>query len=612
MGRPTTVSVLFNILRAACGATALVAAIASCSDNGTAPSELSGRNPALAGIKVVTVQVPEALKNPWLHVANSQVQSVQGFMRNLTAPDVVAGQSTYVVSTIAFSPEPSPANVLIAQDPNDASIPCGECVAFHVPIGFPFTFYGNSYSELDVSSNGIVGFGSTLGTEASPRDGCCSGWGIPSNDPTSMYNNIIALAWTDWTPSKDAPVTFETQGMAPNRKFVLQWNTVPEYIPGAGSVTAQLVLSEGSSDITMYTTSMNVTNMWHMVTQGIENADGSEAAFLPGRVQDQFVLSKDAIRLSIPLGDPPVLAAAAYLSINTDPGVCEAKFAVTPPAVVGNPPGTTVTGQRNDNLGLDAPYPKGATTITWLATNAAGLTVLEPQIVNVADHESPRIVLPADVVVPNDPGLASAYVNVGAAHVEDNCPNYSINVPANGVYPVGASQVVWTAADESGNTSSATQSVTVKDVEAPTISVPGSFTVNATSETGALVSFKSLGHDNVGVTSVACDHISGSVFPIGTTTVSCSALDAAGNRSAPASFVVTVLGDREGRQHDRIRVKGAHTRAPQNGADKCAKVRTEPAEEHSDRMPNHDTVHGGGSGKDPSGVVCREERAGPR
>jgi hypothetical protein len=623
MGRPTTLSGYFSSLRAVSGAVALVAAIASCSDSSTAPSGLAGRDPALAGIKVVSVQVPDAIKNPWLHVATtssvlSPVLSAQRLMGDSKAANVVGTKlanvagtpSTYVVSTLDFNPEPSPSHVLIAQDPQNESVPCGDCVAFHVPIGFAFTFYGNSYSELDVSSNGLVGFGSTLGTENSPRDGCCSGWGIPSDDPASMYNNIIALAWTDWTPSKDAPVTFETQGSAPNRKFVLQWNSVPEYIPGAGSVTAQLVLSEGSNDITMYTTSMNVTNMWHWVTQGIQNPDGSEAAFLPGRVQDQFVLSNDAIRFSVPLGDPPVLMAAANLSVTTDPGVCDAKLAIAAPGVVGNPPGTSVAGQRNDNLGLDAPYPKGATTITWLATDAAGVTVLETQMVNVADHEAPHITPPTDVVVPNDPGLASAYVNVGAAHVEDNCSSVTVNDPANGVYPVGVSQIAWTAVDESGNTSSATQLVTVKDVEAPTISMPSGFTVYATSPAGAAVSFASFGHDNVSVTSFACDPMSGNVFPIGNTSVSCSAVDAAGNKSAPASFVITVTRcSGPDRQSDRIHGRDSYPRAAQNRADKC---RGEPAAESRDRLPGHDVVHECRAGKDTCGFLRREERADHR
>jgi hypothetical protein len=145
-------------------------------------------------------------------------------------------------------------------------------------------------------------------------------------------------------------------------------------------------------------------------------------------------------------------------------------------------------------------------------------------------------------VVGNDPGLATAYVTVGKGFVDDNCPNFSNSEPPNGIYPVGVSQVVWTATDEAGNIGHATQLVTVKDIEAPTIDLPSTLTVNATNPRGAIVSFAGFGHDNVAVTSFACTRVSGTTFPIGVTSVSCSAVDAAGNKSAPASLTVTVVG----------------------------------------------------------------------
>jgi hypothetical protein len=561
MGRSNGISGFLSLLRAGSAATAFGAAILSCSDSATAPSALSTRDPALDGVKVVVVHIPDSLKFSRLLAGGNKVPGATSFSHGVTvaanvsvapstaAASVSAAPSAYTVSTVPFTPEPSPSNVLISTQPGNPAIDCGECVAFHVPIGFPFTFYGNTYSEIQVSSNGLTGFGSALGTEALPQDGCCSGWGIPSNDPNAMYNNIIALAWTDWTPSASTPVTVETQGTAPNRKFVLQWNNVPEYIPGTGRLTAQLVLSEGSSDITMYTTSMNVTNQWHMVTQGIQNATGSEAEYLPpvnaadpGRVQTQFSLSNDAIRFRINR-NPITITAPPNLQLGTNAGVCFATVALTQPTVAGGGAGLVVAGQRNDKLALNADYPKGVTTITWTATDAAGTTEFATQTVTVADHEPPHITLPPNVVVPNDPGLATAVVNVGVAQVDDNCPNFSISSPANGVYPVGTTSVVWTATDAAGNTSTATQLVTVKDVEAPTISLPASgLTVNATSPAGAVVSFASYAHDNVGVASFSCTRVSGTTFPIGRTTVSCSAVDAAGNSSAPATISVTVLG----------------------------------------------------------------------
>jgi hypothetical protein len=65
-------------------------------------------------------------------------------------------------------------------------------------------------------------------------------------------------------------------------------------------------------------------------------------------------------------------------------------------------------------------------------------------------------------------------------------------------------------------------------------------TVQATSSSGAVVKYTASASDPVdGSVAVKCTPASGSTFPLGTTTVSCSAKDKAGN-IASASFKVTV------------------------------------------------------------------------
>jgi hypothetical protein len=84
----------------------------------------------------------------------------------------------------------------------------------------------------------------------------------------------------------------------------------------------------------------------------------------------------------------------------------------------------------------------------------------------------------------------------------------------------------------------------IADHTPPSIAVPPGITVDATSPSGAVVTYTVSVSDNVGVTSQGCTPASGSLFAIGTTTVWCSAADAAGN-SATASFAVTVKGAAE-------------------------------------------------------------------
>jgi hypothetical protein len=82
---------------------------------------------------------------------------------------------------------------------------------------------------------------------------------------------------------------------------------------------------------------------------------------------------------------------------------------------------------------------------------------------------------------------------------------------------------------------------TVLDKTAPTLTVPADITVNATGPAGASVNFSVIVTDAFDPQpALNCKPASGSVFPVGTTTVICTATDAARNTSAPRSFKVTV------------------------------------------------------------------------
>jgi hypothetical protein len=75
----------------------------------------------------------------------------------------------------------------------------------------------------------------------------------------------------------------------------------------------------------------------------------------------------------------------------------------------------------------------------------------------------------------------------------------------------------------------------------PIITVPADKTVEATSANGAVVTYAASATDDFDSSvTVSCSKSSGSTFPIGTTTVQCSATDSAGNAAVQKSFKVTV------------------------------------------------------------------------
>jgi hypothetical protein len=185
------------------------------------------------------------------------------------------------------------------------------------------------------------------------------------------------------------------------------------------------------------------------------------------------------------------------------------------------------------------------TSITWSATDADGLTGTAIQTVTVVDQENPLLAIPADITADNDPGLGSAVVAAGSASAEDNCHEVTVSsarsdAAASGApYMVGLTKITWKATDASGNIATAVQSITVKDVEAPSLTAPANYTVDATTPSGAVVNFSLESHDNVAVSSLVCAPLSGSTLPIGDNPVSCTAYDAAGNHTS-VSFVVSV------------------------------------------------------------------------
>ena len=252
----------------------------------------------------------------------------------------------------------------------------------------------------------------------------------------------------------------------------------------------------------------------------------------------------DNLTLGVP-NTAPIITAPPNLTFNTDPGVCAASVAqadLGTPTVTDDAPGSTVgTPVRSDGAALDAPYPRGATTVTWTATDVDGLSASADQTVTVNDMEDPAINSVPPVTVATDPGQPFASVGNISPSATDNCGEVSVAGPGAATYPIGTTTVVWVATDDSGNQSSTSTTITVLDLEPPVLSTPASFTVPATMPSGAVVTFPATATDNSGSVEVECTPSSGSVYGIGTTSTTCTATDPSGN-SVSRSFNVTVLG----------------------------------------------------------------------
>ena len=123
--------------------------------------------------------------------------------------------------------------------------------------------------------------------------------------------------------------------------------------------------------------------------------------------------------------------------------------------------------------------------------------------------------------------------------------------PASGtLFALGATVVTCTASDAAHNPASpVTFTVHVVDTTPPVLAPLANITASTTG-TSAAVTFTPSATDNVSAPAslvIACTPMSGSAFPLGVTTVSCTAKDQAGNASDPGTFTVTVSENRLGR-----------------------------------------------------------------
>ena len=116
------------------------------------------------------------------------------------------------------------------------------------------------------------------------------------------------------------------------------------------------------------------------------------------------------------------------------------------------------------------------------------------------------------------------------------------------------------------------------DETPPVVTVPPDITVDATTALGKSVPYSASATDDVdGPVPVTCAPPSGSAFPIGTTTVVCSATDSSGN-GAGASFQVHVRGASE--QLDDLAARVTGVGPGSSLAAKLANVRDALASEH--------------------------------
>lgn len=171
----------------------------------------------------------------------------------------------------------------------------------------------------------------------------------------------------------------------------------------------------------------------------------------------------------------------------------------------------------------------GTYTVTATGLNGCSVTSL-PVSVFIGDNTAPVITAPLNVTVTPNLGCEAIGVTLGTPVTSDNCGVASVTNNAPAIYPIGTTTVTWTVTDGSGNVSTATQLVTVVDQTAPTAFAPANVTVasnNFCEATGVDLGLPIV-TDNC-TNNLTISNNAPSTYPLGTTIVTWTITDAAGN-----------------------------------------------------------------------------------
>lgn len=227
---------------------------------------------------------------------------------------------------------------------------------------------------------------------------------------------------------------------------------------------------------------------------------------------------------------PPTATPPANIQVDSDPGSCDAVLA---PSDVGSP--TVLDNCRINSIVNDNPtltFVNGVNLLTWTITDSASNTTTVTQTITVNDNEDPVLSIPADIFSPN------CNVDLGVATATDNCGGLIPTNNAPAFFSLGITAVVWQVSDDAGNTVSVTQLITVSDTLAPLNTAPADVTVT-TDLDSCTASGVALGvpiaEDNCSIASISNNAPAN--FPTGTTTVTWTVTDFAGNTSFSTQLV---------------------------------------------------------------------------
>jgi hypothetical protein len=460
-----------------------------------------------------------------------------------------AASATSSITIASTGPAPTVANIVPANNATDIAVASNVTVTMSEAVTAPaaaFAIACNSVNQLFTiapSSGSATSF--TLDPTADlPYGATCtvtvtgsSVTDADADDPPNTMNGSHSVTFsTVPPPDTTAPSTTATAApTSPNGQN--GWYTsdvgvtltatdgtggsgVKEIVYSAtgGQVIAEIVVS--GSTVTFTISAEGTTTISYFARDNAGNAETPQTLTV--------MLDKTA----------PVLTVPSNIVVEaTGPSGAAVTFSATATDATSGSPVVTCAPTSGSTFAL------GQTTVSCTAQDVAGKTGPAGAFtVTVQDTVKPVLTLPSTIVAEATGPSGAAVTYTATATDTVDGPIAPVCAPPSGAtFALGSLTVACSATDVAGNKAEGGFVVTVRDTTPPALTVPSNISVPAAGPSGAAVTFSATATDLVSdPVTPTCTPASGSTFPVGTTTVACSAQDAAGNTSAPKTFTVTV------------------------------------------------------------------------
>lgn len=214
-------------------------------------------------------------------------------------------------------------------------------------IGFNFCFFGQTYTQFWIGSNGWISFSAGQPTTFTTQT-------IPTGNAL-VPRNCIMGPWQDWHPGLGGQIRYQVQGAAPCRRLVVSWIGVPMYSCTGNQGTFHIILHESTNVIENHIQNKPACLQWQggTATQGVHNLAGTIGLTVPGRNSTAWTTNNDAWRWT-PSG-PTVNPILTWYQVGN-------------PVAIGTGPSITVTPNTPTQYTCHLTYP--ICNAGWNACNA--------------------------------------------------------------------------------------------------------------------------------------------------------------------------------------------------------------------------------------------------